>query len=241
MIKKIIMILSLLALSIAAQSKDLHDHSHGTHDHSKKQKEKITKTKKTTNKEKAEEKHEHGEKENENDHDHEESHADHDDHKEDARGHGKDKDDKHGKDEHTKGHEDEHEEGEHGHDDEHGEENAQIGVEKGILEADKEKGFKLSSEAEANFIVEKVKVQSSDGVELPKKALVTSTIEVNVYRYRDGYYKRIDFNTITKSATSIKIKSKDLKQGDEIATTGLSFLRVTEIAAFDGAPEGHSH
>lgn len=211
MIKKIILVLSLVMLSFAAKSEDSHGHDHD--DEPKKENpEKDKNLKAVETKEKTDD-----------GHGHDEPHSDHGD--------------EHSKDEHAKGHSDEDGEDEHGH----GDENAQIGADKGILQADKDKGFKLSPEAEANFKVEKIKVQSSDGIEIPRKALVTSTIEINVYRYRDGFYKRIDFDTISKNTTSLKIKSKDIKQGDEIATTGLGFLRVTEIAAFDGAPEGHAH
>lgn len=193
MIKKIILVLSLVMLSFAAKSEDSHRHDHG--DEPKKENpEKDKNLKAVEKKEKSDD-----------GHGHDEPHSDHAD--------------------------------EHGH----GDENAQIGADKGILVADKDKGFKLSPETEANFKVEKIKVQSSEDVEIPRKALVTSTIEINVYRYRDGFYKRIDFDTISKNTTSLRIKSKDIKQGDEIATTGLGFLRVTEIAAFDGAPEGHAH
>jgi hypothetical protein len=223
MIKKIILVMSLVMLSFAAKSEDSHGHDHD--DEPKKENPEKDKTLKAVE---AKEKADDG-------HGHDEPHSDHGDEHDDE--HAKGHHDEHSKDEHAKGHSDQGGEDEHGH----GDENAQIGADKGILEADKDKGFKLSPEAEANFKVEKIKVQSSDGVEIPKKALVTSTIEVNVYRYRDGFYKRIDFDTISKNTTNLKIKSKDIKQGDEIATTGLGFLRVTEIAAFDGAPEGHAH
>ncbi len=156
----------------------------------------------------------------------------HDDHKDHAK-------EEHEKEEHEKeDHADHKEDG--GHDNE-SEANAQVGENKGIVEADKEKGFKLSVEAEKNFDIKKIKMQSSLSVELPLSAIATSTIEVNVYRFRDGFYKRIDFNQISKDQGRISIKSPDLKAGDEIAISGLGFLRVSEIAAFDGAPEGHAH
>lgn len=131
--------------------------------------------------------------------------------------------------------------GEEHHEDEgHEEENSQIGSNKGILEAHKEKGFRLSPEAEKNFELEKVKV-SSDQLEIPSQAVVTAGVEVNLYRLREGFYSRIDFTEVRKSANNLVIKSKDLKPGDEIVVKGLGFLRMTEIAAFDGAPAGHSH
>lgn len=133
------------------------------------------------------------------------------------------------------------------HDDhKHGEENSQVGPNKGILAADKEQGFKLSPEAEKNFEIKKIKITNSSQVEITRDMIVTAGIEANIYRFRDGFYKRIDFVTIKRvqsktTSEKIIIRSKDLKDGDEIVTAGLGFLRVTEIAAYGGAPEGHSH
>lgn len=147
----------------------------------------------------------------------------------------------------TNAKQDEHE----GHDDheghsdesggEHGEENSQVGADKGILEANEEKGIKLSPEAEKNFDIEKVAVNNSQPITISKKTIVTSGVEVNIYRYRDGFYKRIDFAQISKNDSTLTISSKDLAKGDYIVTKGLGFILVAEIAAFGGAPEGHSH
>lgn len=132
----------------------------------------------------------------------------------------------------------------HAHGDEaaHGEEeNPQVGPNKGILAASAEEGIKLSPEAERNFEIQKIKVTAANTFEVPKDAVVTAGIEVNLYRYRAGFYKRIDFEQISRSGNKISIRSKELKSGDEIAITGLGFLRIAELAAFGGAPEGHSH
>jgi len=136
------------------------------------------------------------------------------------------------------GHEDSHDHGDHG--DHAEEENSQAGPEKGILAASADRGIQLSPEAEKQFEVKKIRVSSST-VELPRTAIVTSGVEVNLFRYRDGFYKRIDFTLVKKNATTIIAQSEDLKAGDEIALTGLGFLRTAEVAAFGGAPEGHSH
>jgi hypothetical protein len=132
----------------------------------------------------------------------------------------------------------------HGHGDEHAhgeEENPQIGPNKGILAASEDEGIKLSPEAEKNFEIQKFKITAANSFEIPKDAVVTAGLEVNLYRYRAGFYKRIDFDQISRSGSKISIRSKDLKSGDEIAITGLGFLRIAEIAAFGGGPEGHSH
>ena len=171
------------------------------------------------------------------DHDHKKEDPKHEEHgeQEDHKEHG---DHKKG-DEHEDG---EHAEGEKGH--AHGgheeEENPQVGPNKGILAADEKLGFKLGVEAEKNFEISRLKVVQGV-VELPKKAIVTAGTEVNVYRFREGFYKRIDFDTVSKNSEKITIRSEDLKAGDEVVINGMGFIRIAELAAFGGAPEGHSH
>jgi hypothetical protein len=77
-------------------------------------------------------------------------------------------------------------------------------------------------------------------VEIPQTAVVIAGIEKNIYRYRNGFYRRIDFETKKRNVDKILIQSDDLKINDEIVTVGISFIRLAELAAFDGA-EGHSH
>ena len=120
------------------------------------------------------------------------------------------------------------------------EEKSQAGPDKGIQAASADSGFKLSPEAEEHFAVRKKKVTGAT-LEIPKDAIVRSGIEVNLYRLRDGFYKRIDFVLLKKNGSTVVVQSADLKAGDQVALTGLGFLRTAEIAAFGGAPEGHSH
>ena len=128
---------------------------------------------------------------------------------------------------------DEHEE----HDDEHGhEENSQVGAGKGIVAASEDDGIKLSPEAEKNFEIQKV-----SGSIVNKTAIVKVGEEINLYRYRDGFYKRIDFNVVKKDGDKIHIKSADLKSTDQIVVQGMGYIRIVEIAAFGGAVTGHSH
>src|SRR3989344_5505598 len=97
---------------------------------------------------------------------------------------------------------------EHGHDHE---ESAQVGPDKGILEASETEGIRLSPEAEKNFEIARQKVSLSDPIELPKTAIVTAVSEVNVFRYRGGFYKRSDFEEVKRFQDKIFIKSKDLQ------------------------------
>lgn len=149
-------------------------------------------------------------------------------------------------DEKSEEHGDHDEKAEAGHDDhadhdEHEEENPQVGEGKGITAASPEDGIKLSPQAAKNFEIVTMKIQNLNSINLSKKAIVTAGEEVNIFRLRDGFYKRIDFITLKKESGKIVIKSKDLKLSDEIVVQGTGFLRIAEIAAFGGAPEGHSH
>lgn len=76
---------------------------------------------------------------------------------------------------------------------------------------------------------------------VPKSSIVKVGEEINLYRYRDGFYKRIDFQIIKKNGNQIHIKSPDLKPGDQIVVQGMGFIRVAEIAALGGAVTGHAH
>lgn len=121
------------------------------------------------------------------------------------------------------------------------EENSQVGPGKGIVSASKDEGIQISPQVEKNFEIQRVKVPNQIQIDLPKSAVVTAGTEVNLYRYREDHYKRIDFDLIAKSNGEVTVKSKDLKVGDEVVVQGAGLLRIAEIAAFGGAPEGHSH
>lgn len=123
-----------------------------------------------------------------------------------------------------------HDEDQHEHHDDHGKK-----------EVHNEEDFQISPQAEKNFEIKRIKVVDLKAQSVPKAAIVTTGTEVNLYRYRKARYKRIDFETLRKSGSTLIIKSKDLAIGDEIVIQGMGLLRIAEIAAFGGAPEGHSH
>lgn len=145
-----------------------------------------------------------------------------------------------------KGHEekdgDHHEDREHGHEGgEHEEENSSIGPDKGITIFSDADGFKLSPEAIKNFELRTVKLKHVEPWSVPNSAVLYSGEEINIYRLRNGFYKRIDFSIVSKSDRDLQIKTPELKSGDEVVTQGVAFLRTAEIVATGGVPEGHSH
>lgn len=157
--------------------------------------------------------------------------------KKESHGHAHQEDEKDDHGHAAKESEHEHEEGEHG--EEEGASN--VGPDKGIIEASAENGIRLSPEALKNFDIRTLKLTGSGPWSIPTSARLLAGEEVNIYRVRDGAFKRIDFNITKKTPDNMTINSADLKSGDEIVISGIGFLRIAELAAFGGAPEGHSH
>lgn len=143
------------------------------------------------------------------------------------------------KDEHEHKEGDEHGE-EHGHGEEGEEGGKNVGPDKGILELNEDLGFKLSPEAEKNFEIQYLDVGAST-ITLIKSAIVFTGEEKNIYRYRDGFYRRLDLDSIQRKGDSYIVSSKELKTGDKIVNHGLGLLRLAEIAAAGGGIEGHHH
>lgn len=154
-------------------------------------------------------------------------------------GHSKEKDEDHDHD-HDHGEE---KEGSHGKASEHKHEegNDNVGPDKGIVEASEENGIKLSKEAFGNFGIKTQKLSGVGPWTMPSSARLFSGEEINLYRVRDQFIKRIDFKTLKATGSSITIQASELRAGDEVVISGIGFLRIAELAAFGGAPEGHSH
>jgi hypothetical protein len=140
----------------------------------------------------------------------------------------------------TTAHADEHEhEHEQAHEEEH-EQNPAVGADKGLVEVSHENGFRLSPEALKRFKIQTLAVGSAATLTVPRTAIFTGLEERNLFRLRDGYFKRIDFKTVSRSGASVTVSSPDLKAGDQLVTNGLGFLRIAELAATGGAMK-HSH
>lgn len=132
--------------------------------------------------------------------------------------------------------------GDHAESEDHAEheESNVVGPEKGIVAYDEDQGLKLSPEAEKNFSLVKQLVKNKP-VKIPTDGLVLTLEEKNIFIFRNGFYRRLDIHVLSKSNESVTVDGKDLKIGDEIIIKNVGFLRIAEIAATGGAPEGHSH
>ncbi|MFM6928474.1 MAG: hypothetical protein ACKOX6_08410 [Bdellovibrio sp.] len=128
-------------------------------------------------------------------------------------------------------------EADHGHEDAP----ASVGPNKGITEFDEHSGFKLSAEAVKNFALKFQILSGKNSWSVPVSAILYSGEEINVFRVRNEFYKRVDFKVVSKDAKQTLIKSSDLQDGDQVVIEGVGFLRAAEIVVTEGAPEGHGH
>lgn len=143
------------------------------------------------------------------------------------------------------------EHGKHEEHDEHGEEeghghgeeekSSSVGPDKGILDASESNGIKLAPQALKNFEIKTQKLTGSGPWTLPSSARFQSGEETNLFRLRNGFFKRVDFTQVKRDAQQFVASSKELKDGDEIVVGGVGYLRIAEVTAFGGNAEGHSH
>ena len=135
-------------------------------------------------------------------------------------------------------------EAEHGEEEKGGEESQSPGVGPGkaILEANHEKGFRLSEGAFKTIGVKTAAIQAGTGsATVPRAALVFFQGEVGVYRVTDGWYKLIEVQIASRNKETAVVRSNELKSGDQVAITGVGLLRVADLDASGGNEEGHGH
>ena len=103
-----------------------------------------------------------------------------------------------------------------------------------------ENGLKLTDQSIKTFGLLYLKYTGVQ-TQVSKEAIYKGLNEVNLYRLRDGFFKRIDFKTLSQNKDSYTVSSTDLKNGDQIVIKGVGFLRIAEIAASGGLSDSHSH
>ncbi len=116
-----------------------------------------------------------------------------------------------------------------------------IGPGKAVTETSKTLGLKLSEKAIQTLSLHTSAIQSQNTHRLPSKAIVYFQDEAGIYREKDGWYKLIEVEIVSRAGVETTIKSSDLKPGDHLVIDGVPLLRVAELNAFGGAGEGHGH
>lgn len=117
--------------------------------------------------------------------------------------------------------------------------NPAVGPDKGITDANEKDGFKLSKEAKEKFQIMSQKYTGEKSVTVARTGIFFGLQENNLFRIRNGFYKRVDFNVIAKTPSQWTISSSELQLGDEIVTNGVGYLRIVEIQAGGGIADEH--
>lgn len=110
-----------------------------------------------------------------------------------------------------------------------------------VTEFNKEDGFKLSEQALKTL---DIKFQALKGEKIwtvPSTAIVHLKHTSGVYRRYDGWISYVLVSVTKRNENDVQITSSDLESGDEIATTGTHFLRMTEVDLNTDTVDGCAH
>lgn len=105
----------------------------------------------------------------------------------------------------------------------------------------KEDGFKLSKKAVTSLGVTFKSLKGTGPWIIPKASLVKIKHSTGVYRKWDGWITMVLVKVLSKTKETVTIKSIDLENHDEIAITGVTFLRMTEADLNSDTVDACSH
>lgn len=88
--------------------------------------------------------------------------------------------------------------------------------------------FKLSEKSTRQMGINFQKITNSGPWILPHEALVKVKFTTGVYRRYEGDITFVIAKVLKTEGKNIVIESSDLEAGDEVATSGTNFLRLTE-------------
>ncbi len=104
-----------------------------------------------------------------------------------------------------------------------------------------EDGFKLSEKALKNLDVNFKTLKGNGPWSIPKSAIVRIKHSTGVYRQWNHWITMVLVKILNESEDSFTIKSIDLQNQDQIAVTGVKFLRMTEADLKSDTVDSCSH
>lgn len=115
-----------------------------------------------------------------------------------------------------------------------------VGEDKGVTEASRENGFKLTPESVRHLGLKAIEPKK-DGksVLLPRSALVSVKREQFVYTLNNGFYKSIEVVVAKTSPTQITVTPEHDPILGQVVTEGVHFLRNIEVDIFSGSEADH--
>lgn len=97
-----------------------------------------------------------------------------------------------------------------------------------VTEFSAEDGFKLSEKAIKNLGVSFTSIKGNGPWMIPKASLVRIKHSTGVYREWEGWITMVLVTIVGETSDTVTIKSVDLQDQDNVAITGVPFLRMTE-------------
>jgi hypothetical protein len=104
-----------------------------------------------------------------------------------------------------------------------------------------EEGFQLKDEAIQSMGIKFSPIQGSGSWKIPESALVRVKYSTGVYRRYQDWISFVLVDVVSKNGGQAVVKSQDLENGDQIAVTGASELRLTESDLTSDTVDSCSH
>ena len=116
-----------------------------------------------------------------------------------------------------------------------------VGPDKGVVEASKAKGFKLTQQAIEHLGIQVQALKKEGGsITVPKESLVSVKRDKFFYVLKDGFYRPVKVSVVRSSANQMVVQAEENIDG-QIVILGVHFLRNIEIDIFSGEEGGHHH
>lgn len=116
-----------------------------------------------------------------------------------------------------------------------------FGPGKAIEAFDKEQGFKLSDTAANRLGVKFSGLKGAGPWRVPKSSLIQLKQSFGVYRKFEGWISYVLVHVQKDEGAFVVITSEDLQTSDDIATAGVSFLRMTDSDLNAGTVDSCAH
>lgn len=116
-----------------------------------------------------------------------------------------------------------------------------IGPNFAVTAFDKEEGFKLSDQALATLTIKFAPLQGKGPWTIAHDALVTLKKSTAVYRRYQGFITLVLVKVTKQTEAGLVITSQDLEPNDEIAISGVPFLRMVDADLNSETTDGCAH
>lgn len=120
-------------------------------------------------------------------------------------------------------------------------ESNRFGPGKAVESFDKEEGFKISDKAANSLGVKFTPLANKGPWRVPAASIVHMKQSVAVYRRFEGWISMVLVKINSRENGFVEIQSADLEHGDEIAVSGVSFLRMTDADLNSGTVDSCAH